>query len=118
MSLDPTPFLCSIRTIEGVLPTPIEWGPTVFSSGFAHVPEALGYVKAPVLDASGKQLKHKDCLNPSTGQPYAAPALWIGTWMSSVQQPNLNSWWCSYGICASPRVGGGRGGGALAGVSV
>ena len=96
LSLNPTPFLCSIRTIEGVLPTPIEWGPTVFSSGFAHVPEALGYVKAPVLDASGKQLKHKDCLNPSTGQPYAAPALWIGAWMSSAQQPNLNSWWCSY----------------------
>ena len=70
--------LTRLRTVEGVLPTPIDWGPTVFSSTASHIPEALASVKAPVVDASGREIRRKETVN-SSGQPLVPPVLWIGT---------------------------------------
>jgi hypothetical protein len=73
----------------------------VFSSGFAHVPDVVGSVKAPVLDPTGKAMRHKENANPLTGQPYAPPVLWIGGWRLGAQRGCTCSLWDTARVVAA-----------------
>jgi hypothetical protein len=80
-------FSCSLRTIESVLPSAIEWGPTVFSHTVTTISERMDAVRAPPRDVFGRETKPEEATDPVSGLPLVPSVLWIGEASTHLSHP-------------------------------
>jgi hypothetical protein len=96
-------FSCSLRTIESVLPSAIEWGPTVFSHTVTTIPERMDAVRAPPRDVFGRETKPEEATDPVSGLPLVPSVLWIGEASTYLSHP-AHLAHLTLRFCPSPRV--------------
>ena len=81
--------------MENVLPTSIEWGPTLYSLTPSLIPERIDNVRAPPRDLYGRLTEPEQAIDTTTGHPLVPAVLWIGT-HSRLLQPSCR---CRRGRC-------------------
>ena len=68
----------SLRCVENVLPSAIEWGPTLLSMTASSVPERMDMVRTPPRDIYGRLTEPEEAIDTTTGHPLVPTVLWIG----------------------------------------
>jgi hypothetical protein len=68
----------SLRSLENVLPSAIEWGPTVLSCTPACIPERMDTVRTPPRDVFGRLVQPEEAIDTTTGHALVPTVLWIG----------------------------------------